>query len=210
MEVMFHNFDVLILLNRHRDYLILYNRLWQTAAKRQKLSRAAQSVNRECGTETVFGVGSGELLANKLNRMKRLILAFGPDHPFAIRCIHCNDLKSPVAHPFDIQRGIVHATEPYVINLICMFFDSCYSQVLEIRWSVSVRKFRRSIFSKDCLCPLYPGLNIFVRQRIHVLFSVIHLFLRGANVKVSSKENDDHQHNNGAQENIRYPAFVQA
>ena len=70
-------------------------------------------------------VGSGELLAaNKLNRMKRLMLAFGPDHPIAIGCIHCNDLKIPVAHPLDIQRGIVHATEPYVINLIGIFFDS--------------------------------------------------------------------------------------
>jgi hypothetical protein len=29
-------------------------------AQRQKLSRAAESVNRECGTEIVFGVGSGE------------------------------------------------------------------------------------------------------------------------------------------------------
>jgi hypothetical protein len=32
------------------------------SAERQKLSRAAQSVNRECGTESVIGGGSGELL----------------------------------------------------------------------------------------------------------------------------------------------------
>jgi hypothetical protein len=32
---------------------------------RQKLSRAAQSVNREGGTETVIGVESGELLGSQ-------------------------------------------------------------------------------------------------------------------------------------------------
>jgi hypothetical protein len=31
-------------------------------AERQKLSHAAQTVNRECGTGTVIGVGSGDLL----------------------------------------------------------------------------------------------------------------------------------------------------
>jgi hypothetical protein len=31
-------------------------------AERKKLSHAAEAVNRECGTEGVIGVGSGELL----------------------------------------------------------------------------------------------------------------------------------------------------
>jgi hypothetical protein len=31
--------------------------------QRQKLSRAAKSVNRECGTESIISVGSGELLS---------------------------------------------------------------------------------------------------------------------------------------------------
>jgi len=35
--------------------------------QRQKLSRAAQSVNRECGTETSIGGGSGELLGGTLS-----------------------------------------------------------------------------------------------------------------------------------------------
>ena len=73
--------------------------------------------------DTAFHI-SDLLAANKLNRMKRLILASGPDHPATIGCIHCRDLKIPVAHPLDSQRGIVHATEPYVINLIRKFFDS--------------------------------------------------------------------------------------
>jgi hypothetical protein len=181
-------------------------RMWQ----RPELRHAEPiSVGREAELEPPSRVACSDLLAKKLNRMKRLMLAFGPDHPVAIGCIHCNDLKIPVAHPHDIQRGIVHATKPYVINLIFLFFDSCYSQVLEIRWNVSIRKFHRSIFSKDCLCPLYQGLNIFVRQRIHDLFSVIHLFLRGANVKVMSKVKDDNQHNKAAQESICYPTFVQ-
>jgi len=34
--------------------------------ERQKLSRAAISVNRECGTESIIGGGSGELLGNKI------------------------------------------------------------------------------------------------------------------------------------------------
>jgi hypothetical protein len=34
------------------------------AYRRQKLSRAAKSVNRECGTEYVIGGGSGELLGD--------------------------------------------------------------------------------------------------------------------------------------------------
>jgi len=137
------------------------------------------------------------------------MLAFGPDYLFAIGCIHCNDLKIPIAQALDSQRGIVHATEPDVINLICIFLDSSYTQLPEIWWNVSVRKFYRCIIFKDCLCPLYPGLNILVRQRIHVLFSAIHLFSRGANIEVSSKENDDKQHNKGAHESIYYPAFVQ-
>jgi len=172
-----------------------------------------RDVNCESGTDGEVGDACSDLLAQKLNRMKRLMLAFRPDHPVAIGCIHRKDLKSPVAHPHDIQRGIVHATKPYVINLIFLFFDSCYSQVFEIWWNVSVRKFHRSVFSKDCLCPLYQSLNILVRQRIHDLFSVIHLFLRGTKVKVTSKVNDDNQHNKAnkaAQENICYPAFVQA
>jgi hypothetical protein len=37
---------------------------WRECGQRQKLSRAARSVNRECGTANVIGVGSGELLGS--------------------------------------------------------------------------------------------------------------------------------------------------
>jgi hypothetical protein len=42
-------------------------------AQRQKLSRAAKTVNRECGTESVIGGGSGELLNHTINIPKKFI-----------------------------------------------------------------------------------------------------------------------------------------
>ncbi len=111
---------------------------------------------------------------------------FGPDHLVTVGRIHRKHLKIPIARQHDIQRGIVHATEPYVIYLIRGFLNSGYSQSLQIGRSVQVREFPRSTISKDCLCPMYPGLDILVRQRMHVQFSVIHLLFRGANVKAMS------------------------
>jgi hypothetical protein len=43
-------------------------------SQRQKLSRAAGGVNRECGTESTIGGGSGELLGGVMNISKTLVL----------------------------------------------------------------------------------------------------------------------------------------